>query len=251
MKKKTAKQIVGILGLGEVGRAIKKVCQKHYRVFTKDLTHNNLKGKKVDILHICIPFLSWPKFSRPVVFQITTNSPKLVIIDSTVAPGTTRKIEKQSKTPTVHAPMMGVHPRLYDYFFVFPKVIGPVSEKGKRLALKHFKTLDLKTIIFKKAEETEAAKLFSTTYYGLAIGFCKWLKKYCDKKNLNFENVYTKFNRIYNKGYQKSLPYVRRPVLIPMPGKIGGHCVLENAKILKKKISDPFSKLILKLNETF
>lgn len=242
-------KIVGILGVGEVGSAIKKACKPFYQVYTKDCKKDSLKGKKVAILHVCIPYVSWRQFSIPVLEQIKKNRPALVIINSTVAPGTSRKIQKQSGVPTVHAPIMGVHPDLYTYLFKFPKFIGPTDDKGAKLARKHFIALGLTPRFFNSPEETELAKLMETTYYGLAIVFCQWLKKYCDRQQLDFENVYTVYNKAYNKGYQKSLPQVCRPILKPMPGKIGGHCVIPNAKILKKIVQDPFSNLILNLDE--
>lgn len=246
-----SRQVVGILGLGEVGKAIKKACQKYYLVLGKDVDKDDLGRKKVDILHVCIPFFNSKQFIKIVISQIKLNSPQLVIIDSTVAPGTARKIQKETYVKTVHAPIMGIHPNLYDYLFVFPKFIGAVDEKGKKLAANHFKRLGLKVIFFKKAEETELAKLMSTTYYGLAIIFSKWLKIYCDKNKLNFENVYSKFNQAYNKGYKKSLPNVIRPILKPKPGRIGGHCVVPNAEIIKKNIGDPFGKLIVNFDKFF
>lgn len=250
-KIKQKKEVVGILGVGEVGTAIKQACQKKYQVLTKDLGEDKLKDKKIEIFHVCIPYVSWRQFSVPVLSQIKKSQPKLVIINSTVAPGTARRIQENSGVPTVHAPIMGVHPNLYKYLFVFPKFIGPVTKRGGDLAEEHFKKLGLKVEWFKKAEETELAKIMSTTYYGLAIIFCKWLKKHCDQEGLDFENIYTRFNQAYNEGYQADLPHVHRPVLKPQPGKIGGHCVVPNAMILKKLIRDPFSRLVLKLDKTF
>ena len=47
---------IGILGLGEVGQAIKKLCLKKHRVFARDLKLDEFKDKKIDILHVCIPY---------------------------------------------------------------------------------------------------------------------------------------------------------------------------------------------------
>lgn len=243
------KQTVGILGLGEVGRAIKKLCQKQCRVLTKDLDHDQLGNEKLDILHICIHFN--PQFIKTVCAQIKKNKPNLLVINSTVIPGTSEKIKQKTKAVVIHSPIIGIHPHLYKQLFTFPKLVGPTSKRAADLAVKHFKKLGLKTVVFKKAEETELAKIMSTTYYGLSIVFCKWLKELCDGNKLDFENVYTKFNQAYNKGYAEELPNVRRPVLKPTPGKIGGHCIIANTQALKKHLKDPFSQLILKLNESF
>ena len=44
----------------------------------------------------------------------------------------------------------------------------------------------------------------------------------------------TKFNHTYNEGYKKlGKTYVVRPVLYPTD-KIGGHCIIPNAKLLPR-----------------
>jgi hypothetical protein len=59
------------------------------------------------------------------------------------------------------------------------------------------------------------------------------MKKICDNLNVDFEEAVTKWNKDYNESYMKlGKGNVVRPVLYP-PNKIGGHCVIPNAKILK------------------
>jgi len=233
---------IGILGKGQVGSALYRLMNKYFFVLTKDQSIDNLKDKKVDILHICIPYSK--DFIEYSLKQIELNKPDFIIINSTVKPGVTREIYKKTKVNIVHSPVMGIHPRLYYYLFQFPKFIGPVNKKSAELASKHFKFVGLKTIIFNNPEETELAKLLDTTYYGINIVFSKWVKQICDKRGLDFDNVYNNLNKAYNEGYSDTLPNVQRPILNPTPGKIGGNCVVPNAKILNEFISNKISKLI-------
>jgi len=242
MKNENQKKIIGVLGTGQVGGAIKKLTKKYFSVLTKNLSEDNLKNNKIDILHVCIPYTK--DFSNVVVKQTLLNKPNLVIINLTIKPGTTRQIFNNTKINIVHSPVMGVHPKLYYYLFQFPKFIGPINKTSGKLAKKHFVQMDLKTIVLNNPEETELAKLFDTTYYGLNIVFCKWVKEICSNKKLNFSNVYTKFNHAYNEGYKNTLPNVIRPILKPVPGPIGGTCVVSNAKILNEFIPNKISKLI-------
>jgi len=93
----------------------------------------------------------------------------------------------------------------------------------------------MKVALFDKPETTEAMKLFDTEYYKVCIEFAQRVKKYCDKRGLNFHEVYTLANQTYNEGYQKlGNPEVVRPVLQPIMKKIGGHCILSNSKLLKE-----------------
>ena len=98
----------------------------------------------------------------------------------------------------------------------------------------HLKTLGIETHICKDAKTTELSKLADTTYYGLCIAFTSDMKKLCDEHNLDFMEVMTKYNNTYNEGYTKlGKLNVVRPVLYPTD-KIGGHCVIPNAKLLPR-----------------
>jgi hypothetical protein len=211
-----------IIGAGEVGQALYNILKNHYRVEIRD--KNDDKNGIFRVLHIAYP----PKkdFIRATKRYIKTYKPKLVIIHSTVAVSTTKKIAPFA----VHSPIRGVHPRLEKGIRTFVKYFGGRDAKQ---AAKIFSDIGIKTKVFPKAETTELLKLLDTTYYGWNIVFAKETKRICDKFGLDFNEVYTIANRDYNEGYKKlGMPHVMRPVLKPMPGKIGGHCVVPNCDLL-------------------
>lgn len=241
---------IGILGIGEVGAAIKKIVEKKHRVFTKDRKNDFIKKQKIDVLHICIPY--GKQFMKIVIKAIKDHAPTLTIIESTVSPGTTDAIYKRTKSPICHSPIRGVHPNLYQGIKTFIKYIGPTSRIAGKKAEKYYKNLGLKTEVFENARTTEIAKLMDTTYYGWNIIFQKEMNKICNKNKISFEETYTKWNQTYNQGYKKlKMPHVVRPVLKNYPGKIGGHCIISNCQILNETIADPISKIILKQNRTY
>lgn len=241
---------VGILGVGEVGSSIKKLTQKHFKVFCKDLNYDQLK-QPVDVLHICIPFKQSNSFVKTSIQTIKQAKPKLTIINSTVKPGTTRQIYQHTKLPIAHTPIMGVHPHLAKYQTHFTKVIGPIDHKSYRLARSHWKNLGAPKILrFNSPEESELAKLLSTTYYGWNIVFNKLVYKLCKQKNLGFNQVYTKFNQVYNQGYQVTKPGVTRPILKHISGPIGGHCVIPNLEILAESFNQPEFNWMLEFNQS-
>jgi len=224
------KQKIGILGFGEVGQAIAKF---YKNPFIKDLNRDDgLKG--TDTLNICIPFNK--KFIDIVSREIKKIKPKLVIIHSTVAPGTTKKIiAKTGNKAIVHSPVRGMHPNLYGGIKTFVKFIGAENKRAGKLAKKHLKSLGIKAEVVYPAKTTELGKLFDTTYYGICIAWHGEMKKICDKEEVNFGKVATAFNKTYNEGYKKlKLSHVVRPVLKAPQGSIGGHCIIPNAEILKK-----------------
>ncbi|MFH0792059.1 MAG: hypothetical protein V1905_02500 [bacterium] len=241
-KKNRSVSEIGILGYGEVGQAIAKFF-KNPRI--KDLTRDDdLVGIK--ILHITI---SWSdKFIKIVENEMRRLSPKLTIIHSTVALGTTKKISTDTKMLVVHSPVRGIHPDLFKGIKTFVKYIGGESKEAVKEAEKHYRKLGLKTKAYIPAATTEALKLWDTTQYGWMIVLNKEMKKWCEEKKLDFDVVYTEANRSYNEGYIKlGRKEVVRPNLKYMAGEIGGHCVLNNCRILKSDIA----KIILKKNESY
>ena len=235
------KEKIGILGHGEVGQAIAKF---YKRAKIKDLDRDDgLKG--VDILHVCIPYHQ--NFIEIVSKEIKKIKPKLVIIHSTISPGTTKKIIKETKNKMiVHSPIRGVHPRLYQGIKTFVKFIGADNKKAGQTAENHFKKLGIKVKTFYPSSTTELGKLFDTTYYALCVAWHGEMKEICDKERIDFEKVVTDFNKTYNEGYKKlKMNHVIRPVLKPPKKFIGGHCIISNTKILKKYYKSKAFNLIL------
>lgn len=239
MRKK--KETIGILGYGEVGKAIAKF-YKEPRI--KDIRRDDgLLG--VDILHICIP--GNERFTAAAQKEITAIKPKLVIINSTVAPGTTKELSRRLPGYLiVHSPIRGVHPNLFEGIKTFVKFIGAENKKAALAAKRHFAGLGIQTEIVMPAAATELAKLLDTTYYGLCIAFHGEAKKMCDTMGVDFDAVMTRFNTTYNEGYTKlKKTNVIRPVLKAPQGGIGGHCVVPNAKILANNFKSKVLDLIL------
>ena len=235
---------VGILGYGEVGRAIAKF-YKNPKI--KDLKRDDgLEG--VGILHICIPYNNdFIKMARKEIKKI---KPKLTIIHSTVAPFATKKIieglPKDIGKTVVYSPIRGIHPYLHKGIKTFVKYIGADYKKAGQLAKKHLESLGIKTEVFQSSITAEIGKLLSTSYYGLCIAWHGEMKRFCDKSGVDFEKAVTDFNETYNKGYKKlGKSNVVRPVLYPPRGGIDGHCIIPNAEILKKCYKSKAFDLIL------
>jgi UDP-N-acetyl-D-mannosaminuronate dehydrogenase len=235
-------QKIGILGFGEVGQAIAKFYPKPY---IKDLNRDD-GLENCDVLNICIPYKD-ESFVDIVLEEISKANPKLVIIHSTVAPGTTKKIAEKIKVAVAHSPIRGVHPYLYEGIKTFIKYIGAESEEAGKRAEEHLNSLGIKTKVVIPSKASELAKLFCTTYYGLCIAWHGEMKRICDQEGLNFDEVATEFNKTYNEGYKAlGKTNVIRPALVPPEGKIGGHCVIPNAEILKKYYQSEAFDFILK-----
>lgn len=240
---------IGILGYGEIGKSLKKVYLKHSQcdVFVKDLNRDD-GLTEVECLNVCIPYTE--NFVDIVIKEVSLIKPSLVIIHSTIIPGTTEKLNSLLNVPIIHSPIMGIHPNLYDGIMTFKKFIGADSKESGLLAKKHLESLGIITELVSSSTTTELGKLLSTTYYGAVIAMHGEMNKICNEFNVDFSQAVTLFNQIYNNGYTKlNKLNVIRPVLYPPNNNtIGGHCVVPNAELLKKCLqqNNEIIELILK-----
>lgn len=252
---RASKYLVGILGLGEVGSAL----ARFYRgpewknnLYLQDLEKGNFLSVPVatglDILHVCIPW--GPNFIVSVCDAIERVCWQgVTIIHSTVPVGTTEHImSRTGRRHIVHSPVRGVHPNLHRGIKKFVKYIGTDSPSTAAVVAEHFADLGIKSQILRKTQASELLKLLDTTYYGLAIAYHEYANSLCEDVGVNFEMVMGHANLTYNEGYAAlGKKNVIRPVLEPPLGKIGGHCVVPNAKILSEQFgTDPLLESILR-----
>ncbi len=236
-------QKVGVLGYGEIGQAIAKF---YKNPLIRDLDINTFE-ENLDVLHVCLPYLK--DFQKIVSDNITKYKPNLVIIHSTIGLGSTLSLYKKFGN-VVHSPVRGVHPNLYKGIKTFVKYVGADDKRLGLKAAKHLESLGIKNVkVLESSKTSELGKLLDTTYYGVCIAFHDYANKICTKQKINFADVMTDFNKTYNEGYKKlGMANVIRPVLFPPKNnKIGGHCVVPNAEILKSLFGeDPLLKSILR-----
>ena len=146
----------------------------------------------------------------------------------------------------VHSPIRGIHPHLYKGIKTFVKYIGADNKKAGLLAKKHLESLGIKTKVLYPSTTTEIGKILDTTYYGLVIAWHGEMKKITDALGVNFEEAVIDFNETYNQGYKRlGKNNVIRPILYPPRGGIQGHCIISNAKLLKKHFDSKAIDLIL------
>lgn len=209
---------------GQIGSALHTVLSEHYQN-TDGIDLGVVSNRRCfDVIHICIPYTEeFNLFVRDYVGKYGCTD-TLVIIHSTVPVGTSRKHR------AVHSPMRGVHPNLVQGIKTFTKFFGgPKALEARQL----FSFMGIDTVATSNSDNTEALKLWDTTYYGWNLVFEKDIHAYCEKHGLDYDLVYTLANRTYNDGYRElGMGEVVRPVFKHVDGPIGGHCVLPNATLL-------------------
>lgn len=218
-----------IVGYGQIGQAIHKVLGDAVWTSRSNPGTYTPKTDRIDVVHICFPYTERFKFYDEVS-RYQAIAP-LVIVHSSVAVGTCDALG------VVHSPVRGVHPNLEKGIRTFVKYFGG---KQASQAAKIFEDIGIKTKVYDNARTTEALKLWDTTQYGYLIMIEKMIHKWCKINKVEFDEVYTQANQDYNTGYiELGRPDVVRPWLKHMPGPIGGHCVIPNAKLLGKAYEFP------------
>jgi UDP-N-acetyl-D-mannosaminuronate dehydrogenase len=226
---------VVIVGLGEVGKPLMEIVKGRYQTFGVDI-NQPASISRCDVMHICFPCESG-KFTTQVVEYIRQYQPALTIINSTVAPGTTRSIVVESGTAVVHSPVRGKHFRMQEEMLHYTKFIGALDVQSGQRAIEHFEGVGMKTKLLTPPEASEIAKLTETTYFGLLIAWAQEVERYCMKLNANYDEVASFYDEI------KFFPPVKY-----FPGVIGGHCVMPNIAILRQQFPSGFLETIVKSN---
>lgn len=213
-----------IIGAGEVGKSLYEVLKEVHETFLRDKETDEFVGGGLDVLNICFPYFNG--FEAAVRGYQKQYNPRITIVHSTVPVGTCRTVD------AIHSPIHGKHPYLASGIRTFVKYVGSSYDDEAVFAAQFLEQAGIKVKIVSSPEASEASKLWCTTQYGWNIVLAKEVKNWCEENQLPFDEVYG-WNNNYNEGYAElGMPQFHRPVLDPVPGKIGGHCVINNAKLL-------------------
>ena len=118
------------------------------------------------------------------------------MINSTVAPGTTRRIAAESGAAVVNSPVRGKHARMQDEMLRYTKFIGALDAHSGQRAVEHFEQAGMKTKLLGSPEATEIAKLSETTYFGLLIAWAQEVGRYCGKLGTDYDEVVSFYDEI-------------------------------------------------------
>jgi UDP-N-acetyl-D-mannosaminuronate dehydrogenase len=250
-----AKETVLILGLGEIGHtlfALFKDAKNNFDVYGLDLDEKKMRAldqsrnkfpSQMDTLHICLPCINQQNFADITVGYVKEFKPKLVIIDSTVPPGTTMKIAQGCKCLVAHSPVRGVHKSVEHMKWEmgrWTKYVGGANPEAAKVACFHFEKLGFKVKILKSSTETELAKLFETTYRAWMIACFQEMHRISRAFGADFDETVDFLEDTHRLRFD-------RPIMFP--SVIGGHCLIPNTELLLSAYDSEFLRLLLKSNE--
>ena len=238
-----------ILGMGEVGETLfDLLAERGFNCIGIDVDKSKCKNysenstiENPEYLHVCLPG------ELTEFVDITSNwiskieGLKVVLVHSTVKPGTTKNIQKKSKVLVLFSPVRGVHKRFLEDIKKYTKFIASddkqIDPKIKLDLEKRFQKVDWMST----TKTAELAKiLVDTAYYGWLINYAQITKMICKKEGIDFDEMWKFADEIHeNLG--------NRPKMYP--GIIGGHCVIPNLSLVEyenlniiKKINELYEK---------
>ena len=236
-----------ILGMGEVGETLFRLLEeRNVDSIGIDVDSSKCKNyskndhiKNPEYLHVCLPGELSEFMDITLNWINKIEGLKVVLVHSTIKPGTTKKIQEKSKIPVLFSPIRGVHKRFLDDIKKYTKFISSDKEeidpKIKLDLEKRFEKIDWMST----TKTAELAKiLVDTTYYGWLINYAQITKMICEKEGIDFDEMWKFADEIHeNLG--------NRPKMYP--GIIGGHCVIPNLNLIEYENMD----IIKKINEMY
>ena len=232
-----------ILGMGEVGETIfDLLVERKFDCVGIDIDISKCKNyskngviENPEYLHICLPG-ELEEFADIALNWINKiEGLQVVLIHSTVKPGTTKYIQENSKIPILFSPVRGVHKRFLEDVKKYTKFISSddkqLDPKIKKNLEKRFEKVDWMST----TKTAELAKiLVDTTYYGWLINYAQITKMICEKEEIDFDEMWKFADEIHeNLG--------NRPKMYP--GIIGGHCVIPNLNLIDYAEIDEIRKI--------
>lgn len=202
---------IGIIGKGTVGSAIYNGLLRHrYDVtFYDPNIFNSLSMEDIiqrnNILFICVPTPSKEDGSIDLTIIDNTihkislliqNNEKLIVIKSTVIPGTTESYQNKYNKPNIkfiYCPEFLDNDTAYQDFETPHKVIighTEGSEKWSNTLIKLYSNfIDAKYIFEMRATEAEMVKYMTNSYYVTKVVFANTMYEICKKLNIDYDTV--------------------------------------------------------------
>jgi len=189
------KKKIGIIGVGYVGGALASVIpkiilyDKYKKIGSPEIVN------KTDIIFICVP-TPWTKkigFDLSAIKDVFSiiKGRKIIVIKSTVLPGTTDKMQKKYPQHKIlfNPEFLRQATAEKDMRNPFEQIIG-YTKKSKSVAKEILKILPKASAEFiVPAKEAEMAKYFSNVFLSTKVVFANQIYDLCQKLGINYDLV--------------------------------------------------------------
>lgn len=200
---------IGILGQGYVGKAISEAFSKHFqnlntydKYISKYSSVNSLEEltRKSEIIFVCLPtpmknngecFTGIVEEEIQKINQISSSSDeKIVVIKSTVPPGTSSNIgKKNANINVIFNPEFLTEKNYIEDFQNQEKVIIGGDDKNNKLEKLYKHVFPNIRVLKCSEEEAEMVKYIINTFLAMKVSYANELKILCDKLKINYDTV--------------------------------------------------------------
>ena len=227
---------IGVIGQGYVGTAIKLGFQDHYKVLTYDKfdlaksTHSKISDlvEETEVIFVCVPTpmrkdgTCYTGIVEEVIREINeTANGQIVVIKSTVPPGTTDKFNHEfSNVTVIFNPEFLTEENFLDDFKNQNRIILGGSRKGTNKLRQIYSKVFPKAVIVKTGDKhAEMVKYFTNTFLATKVSFANEMYNICEQIGIDYDKVVE--YAIYDERLGKS------HWAVPGPDGdfgFGGHC---------------------------
>ena len=227
---------IGVIGQGYVGTAIKLGFQDHYNVVTYDKfdlgksTHSKISDlvEEAKVIFVCVPTpmrkdgTCYTGIVEEVIREINeTADDHIVVIKSTVPPGTTDRFNHEfSNVTVIFNPEFLTEENFLDDFKNQNRIILGGSRKGTNKLRQIYSKVFPKAVIVKTGDKhAEMVKYFTNTFLATKVSFANEMYNICEQIGIDYDKVVE--YAIYDERLGKS------HWAVPGPDGdfgFGGHC---------------------------
>ena len=227
---------IGVIGQGYVGTAIKLGFEEHYNVLTYDKfdlaksTHSKISDivEETKVIFVCVPTpmrkdgTCYTGIVEEVIREINeTANDHIVVIKSTVPPGTTDRFNHEfSNVTVIFNPEFLTEENFLDDFKNQNRIILGGSRKGTNKLRQIYSKVFPKAVIVKTGDKhAEMVKYFTNTFLATKVSFANEMYNICEQIGIDYDKVVE--YAIYDERLGKS------HWAVPGPDGdfgFGGHC---------------------------
>ena len=197
---------IGIIGQGYVGTAIKLGFEEHYNVLTYDKfdlgksTHSKISDivEETKVIFVCVPTpmrkdgTCYTGIVEEVIREINeTATDHIVVIKSTVPPGTTDRINKEYTHSTIiFNPEFLTEANFIQDFKNQNRIILGGDRKGTNKVRQLYSRIFPKATIVKTgAKHAEMVKYFTNTFLATKVSFANEMYNICQQLDLDYDKI--------------------------------------------------------------
>jgi UDPglucose 6-dehydrogenase len=267
---------IGIVGLGYVGTAIKSGFEKHYELETYDKYDEDKSTcdladlvAKCKVIFVCVPtpmnkdgschteivesvvkdidkwcYAYWGNYEYQKSKGIDRKP--IVVIKSTVPPGTTDRLHRKYKSVDVifNPEFLTEMNFLEDFKNQSRIILGGIRRGTNKLRQIYSRVFPHATIVKTGSKTAEMVKYFINSFLGTKVSFANEMKQICDKIDIDYDKVveYATYDERLGKSHWA----------VPGPDGdygFGGHCLPKDISAIVSEFGSDLLKSVLGVND--